>query len=98
MVDPTPIRDRYAALSPQLDERGRRHFAASEARAAGHGGMSARGRATGVARSTPGCARSPTGGGLKTPASRFGRRGGGLPPGGGGQKPLTEVDAMLLDD
>src|SRR4051812_37854043 len=34
MIDAKPIRDRYAALSPQLDERGRRCFAASEARAA----------------------------------------------------------------
>ena len=34
MIDAKPIRARYAALSPQLDERGRRCFAASEARAA----------------------------------------------------------------
>ena len=91
MVDPKPIRERYAALSPQLDERGRRCFAASEARAAGYGGIAATARATGIARST-------IGRGLKDLA-----HGSDLPPGrvrrpGGGRKPLTEVDATLLDD
>src|SRR3954470_11013060 len=91
MVDPTPIRDRYAALSPQLDERGRRHFAASEARAAGHGGIAATARATGIARST-------IGRGLKDLADRSDLPAGRVRRPGGGRKPLTEVDAMLLDD
>src|SRR4051794_8225016 len=91
MVDPTPIRDRYAALSPQLDERGRRHFAASEARAAGHGGIAATARATGIARST-------IGRGLKDLADRSDLPAGRVRRPGGGRKPLTEVDAMLLGD
>ncbi len=52
MVDPTPIRSCFALLSPHLVERGRRLFATSKARAAGHGGMAAVFRATGVAPST----------------------------------------------
>ena len=91
MVDPTPIRDRYAALLPQLDERGRRRFAASEARAAGHGGIAATARATGIARSTIGRGLKDLADGSDLPAGRVRRP-------GGGRKPLTEVDAKLLDD
>src|SRR4030095_17061161 len=90
MVDPAPIRDRYAALSPQLDERGRRRFAASEARAAGHGGIAATARATGIARSTIGRGLKDLADGADLPAGR-GRR-----PGGGG-KPLTGVAEKLLE-
>jgi hypothetical protein len=53
-IDVTAIRDRYAALLPHLDERGRRSFAASEARLAGYGGIAAVVRATGIAASTIG--------------------------------------------
>ena len=91
MVDPKPIRERYAALSPQLDERGRRYFAASEARAAGYGGITATARATGIARST-------IGRGLKDLAHGSDLPGGRVRRPGGGRKPLTEVDATLLDD
>src|SRR5215212_4337488 len=91
MVDPTPIRDRYAALLPPLDERGRRRFAASEARAAGHGGIAATARATGIARSTIGRGLKDLADGSDLPAGRVRRP-------GGGRKPLTEVDAKLLDD
>ena len=54
MVDTSAIRDRFAAVGRNLDERSRRLFAAAEARAAGHGGITATSRATGVARSTIG--------------------------------------------
>src|SRR5882762_2668850 len=46
------IRRRYRELSPVLDERGRRRFAATEARAYGYGGVSVVSRITGMARST----------------------------------------------
>jgi hypothetical protein len=91
MVDPKPILERYAALSPQLDERGRRYFAASEARAAGYGGITATARATGIARST-------IGRGLKDLAHGSDLPGGRVRRPGGGRKPMTEVDATLLDD
>ena len=52
MVDRAAIKSRYEAVSPFLDERARRLVAASEALAAGRGGIAAVSAATGVARST----------------------------------------------
>jgi len=54
VIDESAIRQRFEALAPVLDERGRRRFAAAEAASAGHGGVSAVTRATGIARSTIG--------------------------------------------
>ncbi|HTB46452.1 MAG TPA: ISAzo13 family transposase, partial [Acetobacteraceae bacterium] len=54
MIDVAAIRSRFATLSPFLDERARRLVAASEAKAAGYGGIAAASVATGVARSTIG--------------------------------------------
>ena len=48
------LQKRNAAILPQLDERQRRLFAASEARAAGHGGIAAVSRVTRIAASTIG--------------------------------------------
>jgi len=53
MVDAATIGERDAAVRHSLNERGRRLFAAAEARTAGHGGITATARATGVARSVP---------------------------------------------
>ena len=54
MIDRAAIRARYYAVSPHLDEKGLRLFAASEARAAGRGGITAVSEETGIARSTIG--------------------------------------------
>jgi hypothetical protein len=54
VIDTLAIRRRYEAVAPHLDERGLRLFAASEARAAGRGGIAAVSRTTGIARSTIG--------------------------------------------
>ena len=54
MLDVALIRERFEALSPHLDERGRRLFAATEAAAAGYGGIAAVSRITGIAASTIG--------------------------------------------
>jgi hypothetical protein len=54
MIDRAAICTRYHAVSPHLDEKGLRLFAASEARAAGRGGIAAVHAATGIARSTIG--------------------------------------------
>ena len=54
MIDEKPIRTRYHAIRPSLDERGRRLQAAAEAVSAGYGGVAAASRATKVARSTIG--------------------------------------------
>jgi hypothetical protein len=52
VIDVAAIRMRYEAVAGHLDERGRRLFAAREARAAGRGGIAAVSRVTGIARST----------------------------------------------
>ena len=52
MLDVDAIRTRYQRVAAFLDERRRRLFAANEAMAAGHGGVTAVAAATGIARST----------------------------------------------
>jgi Rhodopirellula transposase DDE domain len=95
MIDEQGLRERSAAMLPQLDERQRRLFSAAEAKAAGWGGIAAVSRITG-------CAASTIGRGLKDLA-------GVTPPepeleagrvrrSGGGRKPLTSSDPTLLDD
>ena len=48
VIDIEPIRERFSAVAPFLDERGRRLVAAAEAFAAGYGGIAAVALATGV--------------------------------------------------
>ncbi len=91
MVDHAAIRDRYVALSPHLDERGRRSFAAGEARAAGYGGIAAVSRATGVAASTIGRGLKELACGSGLPLNRVRRH-------GGGRKSLVATNTTLLDD
>src|SRR6516162_6068431 len=52
MIDRAAIRSRYEFMSPHLDERGLRMFAASEAYAAGRGGIEAVHAVTGVSKTT----------------------------------------------
>lgn len=54
MIDADAIRIRYEAVAGHPDERGLRLFAASEARAAGRGGVVLVSQVTGLARSTIG--------------------------------------------
>jgi hypothetical protein len=86
------IKLRYEALSPMLDERGRRRFAAAEALSAGRGGIAAVCKATGIARSTIGYGLQELRG--KAPDSAL----GGIRRKGAGRKPLTETDPTLLSD
>ena len=90
MLDFEAIRHRYTQLSPHLDERGRRMFAAAEARAAGYGGIAAVSRATGLAAST-------IGRGLKELAAA-GLESDRIRRPGGGRKALLVSDTKLLDD
>jgi len=90
MIDERAIETRYAALRDQLDERGRRLFAAAEVRAIGYGGLAAVARATGLSRGT--ISR-----GLKDLDRAP------LPPGrvrreGGGRQSLSVRDPTLLED
>jgi hypothetical protein len=93
VIDEVAIRVRYAALDPILDERGRRRFAAAEALAAGHGGVSAVARITGVARSTidRGLAELRGDAPPAAPPERVRRK-------GGGRRPLVAADPSLLAD
>jgi hypothetical protein len=52
MIEEAPIRLRWDTVGAQLDERGRRLFAAAEARAAGRGSLAIVSKITGLARST----------------------------------------------
>lgn len=91
VIDEAAIRLRFEAVGPLLDERGRRRFAAAEALAAGHGGILAVSRITGVARSTIGRGLKELRGGAALDLDRTRRP-------GGGRKALTALDATLLDD
>ena len=89
MIDASAISARFEALAPFLDERGRRLFAASEARAAGRGGVTAVSAATGIARSTIGRGLVD----LLAGAQQFGTR---VRRVGGGGKPAIETQPGLL--
>src|SRR6202790_1407594 len=89
MIDPAPIRGRFIALSPHLNERERRLFAATEAAAAGYGGIAAVSAATGIAVST-------IGRGLKDLAEASGLVPGRVRRAGGGRKPLGASKPGLL--
>jgi Rhodopirellula transposase DDE domain len=91
VIDESAIRLRFDALSPVLDERGRRRFAAAEAMAAGYGGVSAVERATGIARSTIGRGLID----LRSEEPELTERVRRL---GAGRKPLSETDASLIED
>src|SRR6202166_2420974 len=90
MIDTQAIRQRWECVGSRLDERGRRVFAAGEARAAGWGGLAAFSAMTGLARST-------IGRGLKDldaaplPKGRERRK-------GGGRRHLSSRDATLIED
>jgi Rhodopirellula transposase DDE domain len=90
MIDWRGIEQRWEADGSKRDERGRRVFAASEARAAGRGGLAAVSEITGLARSTIGRGLED----LDVLPPRRGR----IRREGGGPKPLTERDPTLLAD
>ena len=89
MIDVAAIKARFDMLSPILDERGRRLFAATEARAAGQGGILAVHQATGIARST-------IGRGLAELRRGDGRLEGRVRRQGAGRKTATETQPGLL--
>src|SRR3954470_2644896 len=91
MIDAVGIRQRYAALSSILDERGRGLLVAAEAKAAGYGGIAAVWRATGVA-------TSPMGRGLRELAEAPALTAGRGRRAGGGRKPGVEAGPDLMRD
>jgi hypothetical protein len=90
MIERDAIRRRWEADGSKRDERGRRLFAASEARAAGRGGLAAVSIITGLARSTIERGLKD----LDAPPPARGR----VRREGGGPRRKDERDATLLDD
>ena len=90
MIDQDAIQARFNALGPFLNERDRRLFAASEARAAGRGGVAAVSRTTGIARSTIGRGLADLRSGAVRCSDRVRRR-------GGGQKPAIKTQPGILE-
>src|SRR4051812_36857737 len=80
-------------MAPFLDERGRRLLTASEARAAGRGGVTAVATATRVARSTIGRGLAELRGGRDDLGGRVRR----VVAPGGGRKPAVETQPGLLE-
>jgi transposase len=85
------IKKRFNALKPHLDERMRRLVAAAEAKALGHGGISAVSRATGLSRNTVARGMEELEG-LPAPSAQRTRRSGG------GRKREVEKDPTLMRD
>lgn len=86
------IRQRFEGLASTLDERQRRRWAAAEAKAWGHGGITLVSRSTGVSRRAVhvGLRELKADGPLVLPAGRVRR------PGAGG-KPLMQTQPRLID-
>jgi transposase len=91
VIDEVAIGDKFRALAAELNERQRRLWAASEARSAGWGGITATARATGISIPTirKGIAELEAG-------ERLGP--GRVRRSGGGRKSLVESDPMILED
>jgi hypothetical protein len=87
------IRAKYIALSPVMDERVRRHWAATEAMALGWGGITIAALATGLARNTIATGvRELTQRGTQSDVTIDVR----LRRPGGGRKPIAATDPLLL--
>jgi len=85
------VQQRFAVVTPYLNEQSRRVWAAAEAEVIGRCGHSIVAEATGLSRTTIISAQHELGGSSPPTPERQRRR-------GGGRKPLTEVDATLLED
>lgn len=90
-MDAETLRRKYRALEPELTERSRRLWAATEARALGHGGIALVERATGVSRSTISRGLRELESGEVLGPDRARRP-------GGGRKKATEKDPTLVPD
>lgn len=89
------IRRKYDAIKPELDERARRYWAASEAMVLGYGGITAVHKATSIAISTIRIGLSELQEPSNTPADRKKRR---IRREGGGRKKIIDGDITLIND
>ncbi|MCA1679289.1 MAG: ISAzo13 family transposase, partial [Actinobacteria bacterium] len=90
MIDEAVIGERFRALAPELSERGRRIWAASEARVLGRGGIAAVSRASGISPNTIRMGMREIDAGERLEDGRVRRR-------GGGRRPISETDPKLLE-
>ena len=90
-MDFETLRAKYDSLAPALTERSRRLWAATEARALGHGGIALVERATGISRSTIVRGIQETKAGATLGPDRTRRP-------GGGRKKTSDKDATLMVD
>lgn len=92
-MDEESVAAKYQSLAPVLTERSRRLWAATEARALGHGGIAVVERATGISRSTiqRGLRELDSGETLALGSDRVRRAGAGRPP-------TVVKDPALYDD
>jgi hypothetical protein len=86
------VRRKFRALEPEMDERRRRQWAASEARDLGWGGVTLVARATRLSRPTIMAGLRE----LKLPAGQRATEATRIRRPGGGRRPLAETDAGLL--
>ena len=89
MIDESQIAERYRGLGPELNERQRRLWAASEARSCGPGGIAAVVRATGISKNTVQRGMAELREGTRLDPGRVRRAGAGRPR-------LTESDPKLV--
>ena len=89
-IDEQVLAAKFDTILPHLDERQRRLLMAAEARSLGYGGIALVARAAGVSRVTVTAGVDELDGGAEPLDGRARRP-------GGGRKPLTGIDAGLLD-
>ncbi len=97
MVDEDPIRERWLIVRDELDERGRRMWAAAEARSHGRGGIAAVVRATGISEATVRRGIAEVNRGDRAPDGRVRRPGAGRPSIGEREPGLREALLALLE-
>ncbi|MDE1835509.1 MAG: ISAzo13 family transposase [Euryarchaeota archaeon] len=90
-MDVEGLRAKYQALGPELTERSRRLWAATEALSLGHGGIGTVSRATGISRSTISRGLREVRAGERVEPGRIRRP-------GGGRKPTVQKDPKLARD
>jgi hypothetical protein len=91
MIDESKIAERWAGLGVELNERQRRLWAASEARACGRGGIAAVSRATGISKDTVRRGINELAAGVRLEPGRVRAQGAGRPS-------LTASDPSLVGD
>lgn len=91
MIEESKIAERYRGVGPELNERQRRLWAASEARSHGRGGIAAVARATGISEDTIGRGLKELREGARLGSGQVRRAGAGRPS-------LTKSDPTLLED